>query len=465
MTPSELRVVSLPMADNKNGKELNKIKSSVFGRGLTLARMTLTTGAGLASQGAKGLFANEETKNENWKNFLKGQAQFFSKELGQLKGSLMKAGQMLSMYGEHFLPPEANQFLRTLQADSPPVSWSVLEKELKKNLSAEKLAQLDIQQEPIGTASLGQVHKATIKETGEVIALKVQYPGVDKAIESDLRALKSFFNMMKFLPKGKTTDQIFEEVRDMLVQEMDYPNEVNETELYRDRLQGDSRYIVPKVYREFCGSKVIATSFEPGINPGESLIRNLSQERRNGLATNFMELYFKELFEWGVVQTDPHLGNYKIRISPTGQDQLVLLDFGATRKYPKEFLDPYHQMVRALVFHDKEALSKAAFQLKFLTENDDPALKKLFEDFCLMTVEPFTKDQDYDWGASDLPRRLTQKVFQMIQKFELRPPPREILFLDRKTGGVFIFLSVLKAKLNGRPLLLEYLEKIPKLSP
>lgn len=448
------------MADNKNGKELHKIKSSVLSRGLTLARMTLSTGAGLASQSAKGLFSSDEKKSENWKTFLKVQAQFFSQELGELKGSLMKAGQMLSMYGEHFLPPEANQFLRTLQADSPPVAWPLIEKEIKKNLSAEKMALLEIEKEPIGSASLGQVHRAVIKATGEKIALKVQYPGVDKAIESDLRALKSFFSMMKFLPKGKTTDQIFEEVRNMLVQEMDYELEAQETELYAERLKGDTRFIVPRIYRDFCGPKLIASSFEAGINPGEPLIANLSLERRNKLALNFMDLYFKELFEWGIVQTDPHLGNYKVRISPTGEDQLVLLDFGATRKYPKEFLDPYYEMILALVHQDAERLSKAAFRLKFLTENDNPALKKLFEEFCMMTVEPFTEDQAYDWGNSDLPQRLTKKVFQMIQKFELRPPPREILFLDRKTGGVFIFLKVLKAELNGRPLLLKYLEKL-----
>lgn len=448
------------MADNKNGKELHKIKSSVLSRGLTLARMTLSTGAGLASQSAKGLFSSEEKKNENWKSFLKGQAQFFSQELGELKGSLMKAGQMLSMYGEHFLPPEANQFLRTLQADSPPVAWPLIEKEIKKNLSPEKMALLEIEKEPIGSASLGQVHRATIKATGEKIALKVQYPGVDKAIESDLRALKSFFNMMKFLPKGKTTDQIFEEVRAMLIQEMDYDLEVQETEFYRERLKGDSRFIVPRIYREFCGPKLIATSFEAGANPGDALIKNLSQDRRNRLAMNFMELYFKELFEWGVVQTDPHLGNYKVRISASGEDQLVLLDFGATRKYPQEFLVPYYQMITSLVHQDPEGLSEAAFKLRFLTEADNPALKKLFEEFCMMTIEPFTLDQDYDWGNSDLPQRLTKKVFQMIQKFELRSPPREILFLDRKTGGVFIFLSVLNAKVNGRPVLLKYLEKI-----
>lgn len=454
------------MADNRSSKdpkkELGKIKSSVFGRSLTLARMTFSTGVGLAGQGAKGLFSSQEKKDQNWKDFLMSQAQFFSQELGELKGSLMKAGQMLSMYGEHFLPPEANQFLRTLQSDSPPVAWPSIEKEILINLGPEKMAELDIEKKPIGSASLGQVHKATVKATGEKIALKVQYPGVDKAIESDLKALKSFFNMMKFLPRGKTTDQIFEEVRDMLVQETNYELEANETETYGERLKGDTRFVVPKVYRKYCGPKLIASSFEAGINPGEPLIRNLSEERRNRLAVNFMDLYFTELFQWGIVQTDPHLGNYKIRISPTGEDQLVLLDFGATRKYPVEFLKPYHRMIKAVVGRDPEGLKAAAFDLKFLAAEDDPELMALFSDFCMMTVEPFVlpDEKTYDWGHSDLPQRLSKKVFQMIQKFELRPPPREILFLDRKTGGVFIFLSVLKANLNAKALLEKYLAKV-----
>lgn len=437
-------------------KKLNKIKSSVFRRGLTLAKMTLNTSASLASHGVTNLFSSDEKKAENWKELLKGQAQLFSQELGELKGSLMKAGQMLSMYGEHFLPPEANDLLKSLQAESPSLAWPVIKKELQKVLPPEKLAQLEIDPDPIGSASLGQVHRAKIVATGEMIALKIQYPGVEKAIDSDLRALKSIFNLMKFLPRGKLTDHIFAEVRDMLVQEMNYELEAQETETYRERLKGDRRFIVPKVYREFCGPRIIATSYEKGFKPDEALVRNLSQERRNRLSMAFLELYFKELFEWGIVQTDPHLGNYRIRISPTGEDQLILLDFGAVRKYPTDFLQPYHRMVSASYFNDAEALKSSALELRFITENDSPDLRRLFDDFCFMTVEPFLNGV-YDWGASDLPQRLTKKVFQMIQKFELRPPPREILFLDRKTGGVFIFLKVLGAKIQARELLLKYL--------
>lgn len=456
------------MAD---GKKLEKIKSSILGRSLSLAKMTLGAGAGLATHRVSNIFSSDEKKEQSWREFLRNHAEVLTSELGEMKGSLMKAGQMLSMYGEHFLPEEANQLLKSLQADSPSLKWQAIEPVIRKELGEDKFHQLEIEAEPIGSASLGQVHKAKIKATGEWIALKVQYPGVDRAIESDLKALKSFLNVMKFLPQGPVTEHIFAEIKEMLVQEMDYTLEAEATEKYRALLADDPRYVVPRVYPEFSGPRVIATSFERGLRADDPVIKNLTPERRNRMALIFMEHYYKELFQWGVVQTDPHLGNYRIRISPNGEDQLVLFDFGAVRRYDAGFLQPYYDMIRASLFNDPVKLRDAALRLHFLEKEDDPELIQIFEDFCMMTIEPFMSPEDprnqpgrvdptgcYDWRNSDLPKRLTNKVFQMIRKYDLRPPPREILFLDRKTGGVFIFMSVLGAKVNGRQLLLKYLE-------
>jgi predicted unusual protein kinase regulating ubiquinone biosynthesis (AarF/ABC1/UbiB family) len=450
-------------------KKISKIKSSVFGRGLQLARLTMSTGVRLTSYGASSLLSTPEEKDEKWKSFLRERAGQVSRDLGELKGSLMKAGQMLSMYGEHFLPPEANELLKSLQSQSPPLDWPQIKNTLETEFTAEQLARLEIDENSIGSASLGQAHRAKIKATGEEIVLKIQYPGVDKAIDSDLKALRSFMSTLRILPKNIRTDHIFDEVRAMLTQEMDYEQEINETEKYRARLSGDERYIVPKIYREFCSKKVIATSFERGLSPDDPLVTALSPQRRNRLALNFLDLYLRELFDWGIIQTDPHLGNYKIRIDKNGNDQLVLLDFGAIRTYEEHFLVTYRKMVRSALFNDLEGLHQASLQLGFTKSGDDPGLLKIYEDFCLTTVEPFiafgdprnTKGQinaagEYDWKNTDLPQRLTRLVFQMIQKFEVRPPPREILFIDRKTGGVFIFCSVMKAQINSRNIMLQY---------
>lgn len=454
-------------------KGLNKIKSSVFSRGMSIAKLTIQTGASVAQHGVVTLLKSKEEKETTWKQLLLSQASSISSELGELKGSLMKAGQMLSMYGEHFLPREANELLKSLQSDSPPLTWTAIEPTLKKNLSPEKLELLEIEKEALASASMGQVHRARIKATGESIVLKIQYPNVDRAIDSDLKAIRTLLNTMKLLPKDFNLNPLFEEVREMLVQETNYELEATLTEEYFARLQDDSRFVVPKVHREFSGPKILALSFERGLRVDDSLIQSLPQERQNKLALNFLDLYFKEVFQWGVVQTDPHSGNYRIRIDPQGRDQLVLLDFGATRTYPESFLNSYRRMIKGALYNNRDLFTQAAMDLKFIEDHDNNDLRKIFEDFCFESVEPFIEahdprnlyqqidsDGNYDWKNTDLPQRLSRKVFQIIRQFQWRTPPREIIFLDRKTGGVFIFLSILKAKIRGRDLLLKYLEKI-----
>lgn len=457
----------------KKQAQLDRIKSSVFSRSVSLAKITFQAGASIVHHKVTSSVKTKELKDESWKRLLQNQASLISSELGELKGSLMKAGQMLSMYGEHFLPAEANQLLKSLQSNSIPMSWEAIEPTLKKNLSQEKLDLLEIDHEALASASMGQVHRARIKASGENIVLKIQYPHVDRAIDSDLRALRTLLGTLKLLPKDVNFDPIFAEVREMLVQEIDYELEAKLTENFFNLLKDDPAYVVPRVIREFSGPKILATTFEHGIRADDPLIQSLPQERRNKIALKFLDLYFREIFEWGVVQTDPHSGNYLIRINAQGDDQLVLFDFGATRSYEKDFIIPYRQMVKGSLLNDRELFLKAALDLRFIHEQDTAELKKLFEEFCLEMVEPFIAYEDprntqgriaadgtYDWKNSDLPQRLSKKIFQIIRSHTWRTPPREIIFLDRKTGGVFIFLSILRAKIRGRDLLLKYIKMV-----
>jgi predicted unusual protein kinase regulating ubiquinone biosynthesis (AarF/ABC1/UbiB family) len=443
-------------------KKIQKIKSSTFSRSMSLAKLGVSTGMQIATHGLTTLLSNKDAKQNKWNELLKTQATSIAKELGELKGSLMKAGQMLSVYGEHFLPKEANDILKSLQMDSAQVEWPQIEKVLIQELGPEKLAQLEIDRNPIGSASLGQVYKAVIKESGKIVAVKVQYPGVEKAIASDLNALRNFLNLLKLIPSGPYMDTVIEEITTMLVQETNYLNEALATKEYGELLANDSRFVVPKVFDYFSTQKIITTSFEPGVRPDDPMVLSLRPSRRNTLAENFLDLYFKELFVWGFVQTDPHLGNYKIRVNADGMDQLVLLDFGAVRKFSAPFLNPYRRMIKAAVTDDARTLTENAKQLKFVLASDSAELVTLFEEFCLLTVEPFKAhgEQGYDWKSSDLPNRLTKKAFKIIQGFPLRPPPKEIIFLDRKTAGVFVFLSVLGAKFNAGLVLEKYLKEL-----
>ncbi len=453
-------------------KKLDRIKSGIFSRTVSLAKFSINAGAGLAGQGIVKLFNSQADTEIQWNDFIAEQAEKFTKEVGELKGSIMKAGQMLSMYGEHFFPPEVNKYFKTLQQDSPALRWEAIEPLILKYLGPDKYAELDIDHEPLACASLGQVHKATIKKTGDVVAVKIQYPNVDKAIDSDLRAIKTFIQFLKIMPKETSLDSVFEEIKEMLLQESDYEQEAKKTDLFYFRLKDDSRFIVPKVYPEYSNKRILTSSFERGLRIEDSLIQSLSQERRNRLAESYLDLYFHELFIWKDLQTDPHSGNYKIRLAASGQDQWVLFDFGATRSYPDVFLNAYYRMIKGALINDPAMLRLAAKDLNFITDTDDPSLIEKFEEFCNQTVEPFlnaddprqkgTVDSDgnYDWKNTDLPQRLSKQVLDILKNYQWRTPPREILFLDRKTGGVFIILSLLKAKMKARPLIMKYLESI-----
>ena len=442
---------------------LKSIRTSLFSRGLSVAR--LGVGAGLK-------YASTKISSSSMDDFLTDQAVLFSKEFGELKGSLMKAGQMLSMYGEYFFPPAANQILKSLQSDSPALDWSVMRQHLELYLSEDKLSELDIDPVAIGCASLGQVHKAKIRSTGEWIVLKIQYPHVDKAIDSDLKTLKTLLKISRLLPEGIDLDPVFREVKKMLLQELDYIAEARLTKQYADKLSGDSRFRVPKVYDNYSGPKVLATEFLEGFKADHPLVQSLSQKRRNQLSENFLQLYLREIFEWNLVQTDPHLGNYKIHIDPLGQDQLVLLDFGAVSNFSEFFISAYRRMIKGSVEHNEAVFLAAARDLGFVIDSDSPEYIQTFSTFCYETVEPFWTTDDprntkgkvkadnlYNWKQTDLPGRVVQRAWQ-FKNFDLRSPPQEILFLDRKTGGVFIFLSVLGAEINARKIIEPFLSKV-----
>jgi predicted unusual protein kinase regulating ubiquinone biosynthesis (AarF/ABC1/UbiB family) len=437
--------------EKKKKKTIKNIKSGFLSRGFSLAKLTVGAGASLATQKVTNFLKNKVERDEAWMNYLSSQAQIFSKEFGELKGSIMKAGQMLSVLGEHFLPPEVNNYLKTLQNDTPAMEWLKIKKILVKQLGPELLGELEIETEALASASLGQVHRARVKETGVSIVLKIQYPGVDKAINSDIKAIKNFLSLIKVFPIDGSLDSILDEMKEMLVQEMDYEHEVSLMEKYRDLLKGDSRYVIPIFYSRYSSKKIIAMSYERGLKADDPLIQSLNQERRN-----FLELYFKELFQWHFIQTDPHLGNYRLRLDPSGKDKIVLFDFGATKAFSTDFMNNYTQLIKSLVTHNEE-FEQACLKLGFLKENDSPELIRIFKELSFETVEPFGPDA-YDWKNTTLPKRLTDAAMKMVREFPVRTPPRELLFLNRKTAGVFIFLSVLGAKFESRNLLLKYLK-------
>ena len=452
-------------------KPLKKIKSGFFDRSLALTKIAVKSSASFASNRVKTAFSDKDIKSASMKILLEAQARLLTKELGELKGSLMKVGQMLALYGEHFFPKEIVETLKSLNQDSAPLEWEVIEPVLSRRLSADQLAKLEIEKTALAAASMGQVHKATIKSSGEVICLKIQYPGVAKAIESDIKTLRSILGMFKMIPKQSAGfEQMMTELKAMLKQEVDYSRELKATAAMYELLKDRSEYVVPKVYPEFSGPKILATSFESGVDLSSPAVKDLPFERRNRIAQNFARHFLDELFIYKQVQTDPHFGNYKIRLDDSGNDRLVLLDFGAVRKFSKSFVQSYTQMISGIFLDDREKAIAGATQVGYLHEGDSEKLQSSFWEITQLAVEPWLSadnpranfdnlDQQgfYMWSKSDLPNRISKKGTEYALTFKLRPPPREVVFLDRKIGGVFIVLKTLDARFDGESMISDYL--------
>ncbi len=441
-------------------KKLKSIRSSFLSRGLSLAKVGLQAGAQAASFAITEVFTEEKLKALRKKAYTVSQIKNLAEELGKLKGSVMKVGQMLSIYGEHFLPPEANQILKKLQRESPPLEWKEIRKQLLKELGKEKLAQLDIEEESTAAASLGQVHRAKIITTGQIIALKVQYPGVGKAIKGDIQTLRSLLNVFEILPNLPDTDQLFEEIQDMLIQELNYEQEKEMLKKFRKLLKDDTRYIIPEPIDAFSTKRILAMNFEDGLNVDSEEILSVPQKDRNYIAQAVLDLFFRELYEFQAAQTDPHFGNYRIRLHTNAPPKILLYDYGAVRKFPAAFLAEHKNMLRGILNKDRKFFEKSSIALKVLDPSDPQELKDIFHKLCVLILEPFLEDKEYQWSkANDLPKRVSAISLEMIRGFSLRSPPREVLFLDRKMIGMFTFVSVLEAKFNAREVLLRHFEK------
>ena len=462
------------MSSSRPGKSVSRIKTGSFERRLSLTRAGLFAGTRMASHMATNWFSNKETREQRHRAMLSSQARFLVDELGRLKGSVVKIGQVMALYGEHFLPEEVTEALHTLEDQTTSLEWPAIERVLKAELGESRLSELDIDPEPIGAASLGQVHRAVRRSDGLELVLKVQYPGVADAVDSDLNAVAHLLKVARLVSFGPEFNDWLEEVREMMHREVDYRLEARTTEKFRQMLSHDARFVVPRVLAEFSTDHIIASTYEHGHSVSSVAVRELPLERRSALGQAALELFFRELFEWGEIQTDPNFGNYRIRIAgeqggDSETDRIVLLDFGAVQSYSSDFLKPVIQMIRASYEEDLEQVVEGGIKLRFMSRDWPAEVLDKFGKVCMSVLEPLAKDRSqwpdyavnshgqYRWKQSDLPSRVAKQAARSAISRYFRVPPKEFVFLNRKLIGVYTFIAVLHSEFNGEDLLRKYL--------
>ncbi|HCZ9306198.1 TPA: AarF/ABC1/UbiB kinase family protein [Vibrio alginolyticus] len=374
-------------------------------------------------------------------------------QLAHLRGAAMKLGQMLSMDAGDVLEPELADILSRLRSNADPMPAkqlnAVMESSLGTNWKAEFLS---FNFKPIASASIGQVHQA-YSDAGDSLAVKVQYPGIRKSIDSDVDNVGTLLKVVGLIPESVDYKGLLEEAKKQLHDEADYAREAQFAIRYHDALKEHPHFVVPKIHTESCSDSVLAMEFIDG-SPIEQ-IEHYDQSTRDFVMHSLLELLFRELFEFKMVQTDPNFANY-LYIENTRQ--IGLLDFGATREYSERFSTGYRQAFASVVNNDEQGLNDALEQIGFFSQTILPDQRQAILDLVKMACEPMLVDEPYDFKASGLAQKLREAgtILSMEQEY-WHTPPADALFLHRKIGGMYLLAARIGAKVNIRQLVQPYL--------
>lgn len=377
------------------------------------------------------------------------QAKVVAEGFGRLKGAFMKAGQLLSIDASDLLPPEAIEILSKLQGQAEPVDFAIMRGVLESELGPDKLALLaDLDETAVASASIGQVYRATA--FGEPIAIKVQYPGISESIDADIDLLEKLGQSWLKLSRSKIdASGTFEELRTMLKIEADYARERHYMERFAELTASDARFEVPRSLPELCTPRVLTMSWASGVPLNTWINTGPSLESRTFFARTALDLYCSEFFEWGVVQTDPNFGNFLIRDE---ERRLVLLDFGATLEYEPEFRRDYVALLRAVATGNRARIAEQGIGFGLIDARESPATQTLFVDMLLNAAEPFERSrQPFGFRNAEYAATSSDAVRRFVMALQFSPPPRRLIFLHRKLGGLFQLLRRLDVELDLSP--------------
>ena len=372
-----------------------------------------------------------------------------------LRGAFMKLIQMLSMR-QDLLPGEALDVLRATQSSVPPMGYTMIAEQIRREIGKrpEQLFR-SFDQTAFAAASLGQVHRARLKD-GRDVAVKVQYPGVEATVEQDLKNMKLLLRTLQAIGRDVMrqkvdTAAIYSELESRLREELDYVSEARNMEEFGNLLADDPEVEVPEVVEELSSRRVITMTFVEGYPLADVMNPAVDLELRTWVVKKCHAMVWRQILEFGVLHTDFHPGNYLVNYHP----RLGILDFGSIRRFRDAERKAYLQVARGIIDDDADAIGTGMQKLGWLDKGQNPApmvtiIRILFA--------PMMVDRDYDPAEYDTVGNAT-RIGEIAFEHKLYKSPAHGVFLLRALIGLEGIIRHLGVKTNYRRIFKKALER------
>ncbi len=380
-------------------------------------------------------------------------AESITKRLAHMRGAAMKLGQLLSMDAGELLPAEWEPILSRLRQEADPMPKAQLLQTLEATWSKDWHQQFSyFSFEPIAAASIGQVHRATLKD-GRELAIKVQYPGVRESIDSDIDNVMSLIKLSGALPKHIDLTDLLREAKAQLRNEADYLQEARFLNAYRVNLANDPHFIVPYVVDELTDQNILAMEYIEGSPITD--ISNVTPDILNTVCTQLMRLTYEELFKHKFMQSDPNFANYLYQADTT---KIVLLDFGACRDISENTSFHYLAMADAMQRQDKKDMQSSLFALGLVDHNmSDSALNTVLN-ACFEASNCLQSEHGYNLKQEQLIKRIQEVSMPLVMdKTAVASPVFDVALVNRKITGMILLANKLGATLDFKGVLAPYL--------
>ena len=357
----------------------------------------------------------------------------------------MKLGQMLSLDAGDLLPAELTAILAQLRETAHFMPPGQLQQTLNSAWGPDwrrHFARFDTT--PIAAASIGQVHRAVLM-SGRQVAVKVQYPGISSSINADIDNVATLLRISGLLPPGLSIAPHLAEAKRQLQEEADYLREAEQMRRYRALLANDPRFVLPEPVEDLLRQTVLPMDFLAGA-PIETLA-TASDSVRNGAMDAMLDLVLREMFEFGLMQTDPNFANYRWQ---RDSGRIVLIDFGATRPVAQESVEDYRRLLRAGLAGDITAVRNALIAMGFVSmaqaSRHGPAIDAIIG-IGLQHLHG-SRGGLFDFADRQFVSTIRDQAAPLIadRASWLLPPPDK-LFLQRKISGMALLFTRLQARL------------------